>query len=65
MSTILVKRFKETTAITKREEYRVDGANLEALAKSILEGIKEDGKVVWAQVQVDARVTVLVEVRGE
>ncbi len=62
MSKILVKRWKETTALTKREEYSVDGENLEALAKSIIDQLGEKKEIVWAQVQIDARVIVLVEI---
>lgn len=59
---ILVKRWKETTATTKREDFSVDGENLEALAKSIIDQLGEKKDIIWAQVQVNARVTVLEEI---
>lgn len=59
---VLVKRWKETTALTKREEYSVDGAELEALAKSMVDQLGEKKEIVWAQVQIETRVIVLVEI---
>ena len=63
MSTILVKRWKETTKLTRRTDVTLDGAVLEDAAKTIIREIGEDRKgIVWAQVQIDARVIVLEEI---
>lgn len=62
MNTILVKRWKESTAIGKREEYSIGGANLESLAKSIIENCGDLKGIIWAEVRVDAHATVLVEI---
>jgi hypothetical protein len=65
MSTIIVKRWKDTKKLTRRGEYTLDGVSLEDLAKSIMDDIDKDRKtIVWAQVQIDARVIILEEIEG-
>lgn len=68
MSTILVKRWRDTTKLTRRSDLTLNSPTFEAAAKAVIDQIEKDrisddrGGIVWAQVQIDARVIVLEEI---